>query len=292
MVRRRKGWRGPREALQNFGEDDLPIHIRRGSPEYTPMPRPLEPFLLEALEKLPREASSDSSSDSSSERKKKKRKKRRSRSRSLSPSSSDSSSSDGHRRSKKKGKKKHKSKHKKKGKHKSTSPDHSAAAPSAAAAAVAARAAAGAATGDSQSDDKIVIFDKASRTFTSEAGGGSCGGIGGPLGAPHSLQGSVFDLQNYRKAFGLSCGNYTFVPEGDSMPAAAAAAVSAAAAAATAAGGPGGTMLSVGGGSQGDRGTRVTPKTHPHLYWSCWKCGALNYKTRHQCIKCNRLFQR
>lgn len=97
---------------------------------------------------------------------------------------------------------------------------------------------------------------------------------------------------NFHRAFGLGCGAFELVSEHEGF-------------------------LPVQGGSGGlrrreadslappplivappqeqtapSRDVRVNPKTHPHLYWECWKCGAPNFKNRIQCHRCNRLYQK
>ncbi|OEH73730.1 uncharacterized protein LOC34617820 [Cyclospora cayetanensis] len=305
MVRRRRGSSGTSdECLDKHGSGfRSPAHTRRSSPEYTPTVHPVK----RALKALKQQSTDDSSSDSSSisssasrrrgRAKKKSRKNRHGRSRSRSPSS-DELTARRHITKKKKTEKKSKSsKNKHKRHHPSSSKGAAFAAP---ATAVQGRVVGGATNpggaSTAETDEPIVIFDRVSRVFTADARSAR-EDVGPPLGAPTNNQPQSRELANYRKAFGLSCGNYAFVSDTAALPAAASNAALAAAAVASAAGAPGGPLLTSSLDSTrekgGDReGNRVTPKTHPHLYWSCWKCSALNFKTRHQCHKCNRLFQR
>lgn len=297
MVRRRKRGRSPPAGDTESGMAS-PTHVRRPSPEYSAMPPPT--YYRGRSPVANREALGSSSSASlspSPDRRSKKHKKRHHRlrrSRSRSPFSSASDVSDANHHHKKKKRKKNKKSRKKTTRDRS--PSRSGAL-TAAAAAAASRL--GGASGgphgiaEGEEDEPIVIFDRASRAFTAEIRSTKEAPVGGLNGS----EGQALDVINYRRAFGLSCGTYTFVSEGTALPPAAAAAVSAAAAQAAAAGGPkGGLLMTSNKGGRGEteiqNDFRVNPKTHPHLYWSCWKCSALNYKTRHQCYKCNRLFQR
>ncbi|PFH31439.1 hypothetical protein BESB_028740 [Besnoitia besnoiti] len=108
-----------------------------------------------------------------------------------------------------------------------------------------------------------------------------------------SVSASAYEVKTYHKAFGLDVGGYSFVGEEEVLQSPRAQrgdkgemkdAVKAGAAASLLHG----PLVEVTGTNP--RGGRISKKTHPHLYWQCWSCGADNYKSRHQCFKCNRLF--
>ncbi|KAL8275054.1 hypothetical protein Esti_001110 [Eimeria stiedai] len=265
MARKRKGYMG--RASEAPEASKSPVLERRASPDYSPMPA----LSSGGFSPLPASGFDGGPSAACEKKKHKKHKGRRGRqrrSRSRSPSSSCSSSSSGEGRTRK-SKKSHKSRKSRKSKHK----HNRAASPRASLAAAAA--------GGGEEEEQIVIFDRASHAFTAEVRKSKESPLGPP---PSTTQGPLgLHPDNYRRAFGLSCGGYSFVSEGPPLPAAAAAAASAAAAQAAAGGGPAvaaGALLSssVMAGGLGSRekgeaqgeGPRINPRTHPHLYWSCW----------------------
>ncbi|CBZ56260.1 conserved hypothetical protein [Neospora caninum Liverpool] len=111
-----------------------------------------------------------------------------------------------------------------------------------------------------------------------------------------ALAASSYELKTYHKAFGLDVGGYAFVGEEESFPLSDSRReedrrpLEAAVAAGAAASLLHGSLVEVKGTERPRRFEKRTSKTHPHLFWQCWSCGADNYKTRHQCFKCNRLF--
>nr|CEL78696.1 TPA: hypothetical protein BN1205_000560 [Toxoplasma gondii VEG] len=112
-----------------------------------------------------------------------------------------------------------------------------------------------------------------------------------------ALAASAYELKTYHRAFGLDVGGYAFVGEEEALPVSnthrgegATDSLQDAIKAGAAASLLHGSLVQVKKTERHGTREKTNSKTHPHLFWQCWSCGADNYKTRHQCFKCKRLF--
>ncbi|KFH04733.1 hypothetical protein TGMAS_251790 [Toxoplasma gondii MAS] len=112
-----------------------------------------------------------------------------------------------------------------------------------------------------------------------------------------ALAASAYELKTYHRAFGLDVGGYAFVGEEEALPLSnthrgegATDSLQDAIKAGAAASLLHGSLVQVKKTERHGTREKTNSKTHPHLFWQCWSCGADNYKTRHQCFKCKRLF--